>query len=391
MFHRVRKHLTTPSTLIALLALIFAVTGVSYAATGGGGNNKNALTAHTSKTKRGARGPAGPAGPAGKEGKEGKAGATGATGKEGAAGKEGPAGPAGINGSLVGPAGESVLVSTIGSGPECREGGAKFTDATGTAFACNAEPVPGVSVTSAEIKVGETACNKQGGVEYTAFEGKKATICNGTNGTNGESVTSDQFTGGHEPTTPINEPCKTAGGSEFKIGTATPTYACNGSGGGGSSEGYPKTLPAEKSETGTWVDSFTVPAGEPGTTIEYNGPGVAISFPIHLAKPIGPEGATEGVHVVGAGEQSTTCPGTVENPEAEPGNFCIYQGPVEEEPAGTETLTINRFTIVPPGAKLNELTPGTGVSGAVAHIHYEGQNAGPVAIQGTWAVTAPKA
>lgn len=382
---KIKQHFN-PAMGVAFLALILAVSGVSYAATGGGGsgghNGKTrSLTAQTAKTKRGPRGPQGPPGPAGKEG---KAGPAGPAGKEGAAGKEGPAGPAGAASSVPGPAGESVLISALG--PEhhgCEEGGTLFAVGGTQTTACNGlQGPPGTSVTSKALAAGEGGC-AGGGAEYTAFENKKATICDGTNGTNGESVTSKQFQGGEEITVTGSEPCKLAGGSEFKIGTATPTYACNGSGGGGGGEGYPKLLPEGKSETGAWYGDFQVPKAQGGEG--YLGAAVAISFPIRLAGAI-----EEGARVVGSSGNGTTCPGSVAEPEAAPGSFCFYKGPVEEKPAGTEVLSISDSSIEPPGDTPSEGLEGTGVSGAVVHFYYEGPNPGTVAWQGSWAVTECK-
>jgi Collagen triple helix repeat (20 copies) len=388
-FARVKKHLT-PSTFIALVALVFALTGGAFAATGGGRASHATLTASAAKSK-GARGPRGPAGPAGKEGKEGKPGATGATGKEGAPGKEGPAGPTGAASTAPGPAGESVLVSALGEKEHgCVEGGSLFTVGGKEATACNGENgAPGTSVTSKEIKVGETTCNKVCGAEYTAYEDNKTTICNGTDG---ESVTSTQFTGGHEPKEPINEPCKTAGGSEFKIGTKT-TYACNGSGGGGG-EGYPKTLPAEKTETGVWGVNFQAKGGEEVSSFAIS----PISFPIPLKEAL-EEADVNYVNTAQQTSQSVTaCQGTAEKPIAASGNLCVYQG-ATEQPTGASVVRV--LSILPPvwpaGVPKAEVLPGTGTTGATLHIlAVEGSEGAPasggeVELQGSWAVTAPAA
>ena len=72
------------------------------------------------------------------------------------------------------------------------------------------------------------------------------------------------------------------------------------------------TLPAGKTETGTWMfNDINLPA------IWVN-----ISFPLRLENDI-PE--TAGVEFVAVGEPSTdNCPGTVESPEAAPGHICMY-------------------------------------------------------------------
>jgi hypothetical protein len=348
MLSALRKHLN-PATAIAFLALILALTGGAFAATGGG--NHPTLTASAAKAKKGPRGPQGPAGPAGKTGATGATGAAGATGPAGAKGETGAAGAAGATGA------SGELKIEPAGGIECLgEGGSKFSDALGSGFVCNgSEGIRG--------EKGEPGTNGT----------------NGTNGVNGKSVTSKTFPGGDEPQSPVKEPCETAGGSEFEVeGSGKPTFACNGKGGSGGGEGLPKTLPAEKTETGTYFLHDKVPAGE-----LLGSDAVSISFPIPLAKGF------EGNHVfsVGAAGNKTTCPGSLEEPKATPGNFCIYQGPTEEEPAETETLIISTSAIVPPEHTASE-GGGTGRSGALAHVYYEGPNAGPIAMQGTWAVTA---
>jgi hypothetical protein len=249
-------------------------------------------------------------------------------GKTGPRGPRGPVGPAGKNGATgaTGPAGTT--------GPAGPAGPAGGTGPAGTS---------GESVSSTELKSGSAGGCPEGGTKFTVG-GKVTFACNGKPGEEGNAGTN---------------------GKEGSPWTA-----------GG-------TLPGSSTETGAWFDSFAVPAGE------YNRAAVAISFPIPLAKALGKGSPTEGVHSVGAAGNGTTCPGSVEEPKAAPGNFCFYEGPVEEEPAETAKLSISSESIVPPGVEVNEAT-GTGISGAVVHFHYEGPNAGTVTIQGTWAVTAPK-
>jgi Collagen triple helix repeat (20 copies) len=150
MFSTVRRHLN-PATVLALLALVFAMTGGALAVNnhGTGGPSKRvsasasgaragsgpailAGTAKKSKSKAGARGPAGPRGAAGPAGVAGPAGPTGPTG---AAGSQGPAGTAGTNGTN-GTNGENVAVAEASS-KECKEGGTKFSNASGAGKACN--------------------------------------------------------------------------------------------------------------------------------------------------------------------------------------------------------------------------------------------------------------
>ncbi len=119
-----------------------------------------------------------------------------------------------------------------------------------------------MSVTSKEVKVGETACNKEGGSEFAAAEGKKTTACNGKEGSPW-----------------------TAGG----------------------------TLPSGKSEEGDWsyFDSNAI-AGEKTT---------AISFGIPLKTAPTAHFIPEGTP---AASDPTGCKGTVAKPEADAGNLCVF-------------------------------------------------------------------
>jgi hypothetical protein len=88
----------------------------------------------------GPAGPTGPTGPAGPTGQTGPAGPTGPMGATGPAGPPGPTGPAGPQGT----AGMGATVASLPTGdPNCATGGAKVTDAPGTAaYACNGQPGP---------------------------------------------------------------------------------------------------------------------------------------------------------------------------------------------------------------------------------------------------------
>jgi hypothetical protein len=359
MFHRVCRHLDA-STLIAVLALVFAVTGGAFAATGAGkgdgGAGAHSLSARAAKSRRGPRGPQGPAGqagPAGKEGKQGPAGPAGAKGETGATGASGATGAAG--------AGVTTATFKTEKGG-CKEGGVELFSASGTSYVCN----------------GEESTPGQPGIQ--GIQGIPGV--QGIPGTNGKGVVTGEFEGTHEPTSPVDNPCKGAGGSSIEVeGSGKPTYACNGKGGSGGGEGLPATLPEGKTETGAIFLTGQVPAMSEG----FNEPAVSISFPIPLAKALG----RSEVHSVGSTGNGTTCPGTVEKPAAEPGFLCIYEGAIEKEPAGTENLSFVGAT-VPPGRKNEEIVFGTGTSGTVVHAVYEGPNAGTISIQGSWAVTAPK-
>ncbi len=136
---------------------------------------------------------------------------------------------------------------------------------------------------------------------------------NGKDGTNGESVAMTAAT---------KTQCK-EGGVAFTAGGKTET-ACNGSpwtAGG--------TLPKGKTEKGEW--SVSVPAHYPGGV----SPSIVItslSFTIPLATaPTGHYINVNGKEVIenpstGKPEEVTPtgCPGNAEEPQAEPGNLCVY-------------------------------------------------------------------
>ena len=81
-------------------------------------------------------------------------------------------------------------------------------------------------------------------------------------------MTGTGFEGTDEP---VSEPCKGAGGVEFKSASATPDYACNGVDG---ANGYPwtagGTLPTGSTETGAWGISGPSTCVEPGKCTSYN-------------------------------------------------------------------------------------------------------------------------
>lgn len=126
--------------LVAVLALVLATTGAAFAATGLNGKQKKQVTA-IAKKYAGENGAPGATGPQGPKGDTGATGPQGPKGDTGATGSQGPKGDTG-NAGTPGTAGESVTISSY-TGPECEtasgESGAKFTNGTGTAYACNGE------------------------------------------------------------------------------------------------------------------------------------------------------------------------------------------------------------------------------------------------------------
>jgi Collagen triple helix repeat (20 copies) len=130
------------------------------------------------------------------------------------------------------------------------------------------------------------------------------------------------------------------------------------------------TLPAGKTETGTW--SYNASAA---------GPVVAsVSFALPLE-----EAAAKNlkVHYIGEGaSQSPECPGTISSPAAEPGNLCVYQGEAigVKEVKGGEV----EATIFPPDSSFQPRSAGAGESGA--GVFFIAQEAGVG--WGSYAVTA---
>jgi Collagen triple helix repeat (20 copies) len=130
--------------------------------------------------------------------------------------------------------------------------------------------------------------------------------------------------------------------------------------------GYTETLPAGKTETGTFSAMNT--GTEAATIFD------AISFSIPLAAPL--DGTH--VHLIPAGEtgEEGCTGGTSKAPLAEPGNLCVYATFISGEGS--------KF-----GVSLNPEGPsvGAGKTGAVVEVSLEAASFG----YGVWAVTAPPA
>jgi hypothetical protein len=138
------------------------------------------------------------------------------------------------------------------------------------------------------------------------------------------------------------------------------------------------TLPAGATETGAFSSGFFRTGSEKTT--------VAISFPIALAAPLD----KEHVHIVtieeaaNEGPETKECPGTADNPQANPGNFCLYEGasrlPEEEEGEKLEVVSITKLT--------SFIERGASISGANVVSSFTGfGEPESVQIVGAWAVT----
>lgn len=228
MFSAIRRRFSYANVALTL-ALVFAMSGGAYAA-------KRYLITSTKQLS-----------PSVLKALEGKSGIPGAPGTVGPAGPAGSAGPAG----QIGPAGPA--------GP----GGSNGSN--------------GTSVTSKALTTSDAGCNKEGGAEFTAAEGKKTLVCNGKEGSPW-----------------------TAGG----------------------------TLPKNASEKGEWNVVGVGPAL-----------GSAISFAIPLAAALDEahthfigESEGEGESKQAAAITSHECEGNYEAPKAASGQFCVFvktSSPVE--------------------------------------------------------------
>jgi hypothetical protein len=266
----------------------------------------------------------------------------------------------------------------------------------GGAYAANNSSGGGKSTASAKAKKGprgpKGATGPQGPAGPQGAAGAKgdagANGSNGTNGTNGTSAEAVSFSG-------AKGGC-TEGGTEVKSAKPT-TFVCNGKKGENGQTGFTEVLPAGKTETGT----FTLLAEVAGLPV------ASVSFPIPLADPLG-EGD---VHLIAPnGEEllkeglvtptevpPTDCGSGIEtpggpeinaaNPQAAPGNLCVYLGGETEE----VTEGMGSQLIADPSYECRAfgcLGEGAGASIAGARI-YAVEAAEGAAAWGTWAVTAP--
>jgi hypothetical protein len=227
-------------------------------------------------------------------------------------GKAGAAGATGAQGP-AGLAGAAGPQGAVGPG--------------GAAGAAGAKGENGVSVTSATIGKSSSTCSKQGGSEFTSASGKTS-ACNG------------------------------AEGSPWTVGG---------------------TLPSGKTETGVWAFG---PLQDAGGDVE-----PVASFPIPLAAPLG-VGHAHFINEAGMEfnleekeVEPTECGSGIgpdvnaSNPQAKPGNLCVYAAELEKAFAHTEA-------IFAPGAH------GGGQAGTTGAFVVFGLTPGTQAGHGTWAVTA---
>jgi hypothetical protein len=194
--------------------------------------------------------------------------------------------------------------------------------------------------------------------------GSGSTGAAGSNGANGASVTGKEFVG-------VKGPCK-EGGSEL-VGATGTTFACDGEKGAKGATGSPwtagGTLPAGAMESGTWAAT-----GPPDGPVILKGAVLtAISFGIPLV-------SAPKVDIIesGSGAGGGTCPASssVEKPEAEEGNLCIF---LSTGGRGAENL--ERLATLSP----EEILEASGTMGTTLLLVPAA--AEPVSAHGTWAVS----
>lgn len=174
--------------------------------------------------------------------------------------------------------------------------------------------------------------------------------------------------------TPSEEECPDGGATVQVEGLPSSKKAvCNGE------TGFTPTLPPGETETGTWtvgkVAEEAVPAAPFGMFFE------PISFAIPLEAGLDEAHVHwikgNGKEIKGAEEEveQTVCDGSAENPLADEGHLCVYEGLTFGSIKG------NSGFIFKPGAPV----AGTGVAGAAIGLEATAETFA----FGTWAVTAP--
>lgn len=214
-------------------------------------------------------------------------------------------------------------------------------------------------------------------------EGKQGPAgTNGTNGTNGKDGTNglpgDPGKDGKSVVTVGNATAGEcpSGGKVYEVeGSGVKNKVCNGT------TGYTETLPPGKTETGTWAAQGTgkkITTEVEGTKEEVNVGTNEVFVPISFTIPVeGAEAITQ-IHFIESGDPPPAgCEGgSVNEPIAEPGNLCIYNG---EASQGIEAALVGRAS--------SSFGGSVGGPGAMMLIVFEGTGNNA---SGSWAVTAPE-
>jgi hypothetical protein len=231
------------------------------------------------------------------------------------------------------------------------------------------------------IKIAKKYAGKPGAPGATGPAGPAGT--NGTNGENGAPGTNGENGKSAEAGTPFTG-IKTIGSVKCENGgvpvkSASPeTAVCNGKNG---TTGFTETLPSGKTEAGVWSAIFSATAAGQAVT-------APISFNIPLAEApeaalftfIGPEEG-EGEAKEKKAAIPSHCKGTVENPQAVPGNLCVFV----RELGGPSNASLSPFGFLffDPQSGAPETAGKSGV-----WMDFASEAAGFVTETGVWAVTA---
>jgi Collagen triple helix repeat (20 copies) len=196
----------------------------------------------------------------------------------------------------------------------------------------------------------------------------------GSNGANGKSVTIG------------NTSACPAGGFTVEVEGSSSTKRTVCSGEEGSPWTLGGTLPPGQTETGNWAAGGKYPGFTPvlapiSFTIPLSEADAAVISELDVASepPTSPN-----IHVLAVGEDETVdCPGTVANPEAAPGNLCVYSAKQSGYIAAPAV-----FTAEEAATGLAAAASGVDTSGAVI-LGFRGSE-GVIEGIGSWAVTAPE-
>jgi hypothetical protein len=363
MFSRIRKRLTF-ANIVMTLALVFAMSGGAYAAGKYLITSTKQISPKVLKALKGKAGPAGTNGTNGvnaKDGAQGPVGAVGAVGPKGdtgGIGATGPAGPKGATGT-TGPAGTngtSVTSAAITANPanaNCKEGGSEFTAASAKTFACNgANGAPGATGPTGPQGPLQTGATETG--QWAAYMTAAAAF-NYTSAVVSftlplqAALNEEHVHFMRAGVTNATGTGKLTSGSEIVTGvvTSSGTFTVN-------SPIFDTTTPAN------------IPAGTRIRKVLSSG------TELELTQEATSSAASDSLRAGNPAGCPTT--GSVENPEAEPGNLCIY------------TKTENKMVLS------NLLDQETGVSEAAGRtgttMVLAATSTGTVEnAGGTWAVT----
>ncbi len=258
-----------------------------------------------------------------------------------------------------------ALVAALGGGAYAATGGSGGGKATASA---KGKPGP-------RGKTGKTGsagpAGPQGPAGPAGAKGDAgAPGSNGTNGTPGAPGKGVVLT-----TEAAGANCA-AGGTKVEVegNAASKKYVCNGKDGSGGGGG---TLQPEETETGTfWF------LGN-GATEQFS----PISFPIPLSAAAAASIKAAHFSTEEEGAFKPECPGTINDPKAEPGALCFYLNPGEK--LANLTARSDSPLVFAPGSDLFEETievSGVGTTGVL--LYYSGMSNSEYT-GGTYAVTAP--